>query len=86
MLNNLFLIVFLLLFFLSTAGCEATGPDGIHDIQKWFCIISFTMSLICGFTAIFAKNDNTKTNASIVGIVFLIVALILLFNFKFPAS
>jgi len=81
LLRSVSLLIILILLFFIVTGCESTGSDGIKEIQKWFCMIAFTMSLICGFTSIFARNDNTKTNAGVVGIVFLIVALILLFNF-----
>lgn len=79
--KNLILFSLVLLFIIS---CEVSGSEeGSNDlrfVQKWFCIISFGVSLVCGFTAIFARNDNTKTNAGIVGIVFLIVSIILLFS------
>lgn len=68
-----FLLLVLALVLL--VGCTGGKPT---DLSFWFCVISFAVAVICGFVAVFFKEDNTRVAGAAICVIFLAVSLSIL--------
>ncbi len=70
-----------LLIFLSGCGQKERKPFvEPTGLLLYLTIISFLIAVLCGIFVLFSQKDNNRVAAAGVGIVFLLVALGLLFS------
>ena len=77
-LSNLFLLSNILLM----NGCRKMVPGYLIKSVDIIMYISFTIAVLCASIAIFSSDSARRSISLLIGAVALIVALMLLFEFK----